>query len=517
MTLQSQPILSQDWIAYHTSTSPGSIAQVDLAIGRQLSYVQLDERVDRIAAFLHSIGIEPGARVAYLALNSTDIADLMFACWRIGASALALNNRLAASELAFIVDDAAPQAILVDAVFADLAEELKRISTIRHWIVTDGIGGKSAFEDAIAVQTSPPMPRHKTALSDEALLMYSSGTTGKPKGVIITHQMITFTAINSHTGFDINRSTVSLATMPLFHIGGLVMVTNTIYAGGTAVVQRTFDPGETLAAFNDPELGVTCFLGVPAMYNAMKAHPDVETTDFSRLETMLAGAETVPDALVEWWLDKGLFIQEGYGMTETTASGCALPKQFVASKIGSAGKQLMHCELEIIRADGEKAETDELGEIWMRGPTVTPGYWNRPQANKDSFKDGWFKSGDIGRRDEDGFIYIEDRLKDMYISGGENVYPAEVENVLYGFGQVAEAAVIGVPDTQWGETGCAVIVLKEGTSLELDEIQLACSRTIAKYKWPRYVAYLEALPRNATGKVLKFQLRNTVPKQLSLS
>lgn len=203
-------------------------------------------------------------------------------------------------------------------------------------------------------------------------------------------------------------------------------------------------------------------------------------------------------------------------MTETAASSCALPKAYVASKVGSAGKQLMHSDIRIVREDGSTADPDELGEIWMRGPTVTNGYWNRPEANAESFVDGWFRSGDIGCRDKDGFIYIEDRIKDMYISGGENVYPAEIENVLYAFDQVAEAAVIGVPDEQWGETGCAVIVLKEGANLDLGEIHEACAKSLAKFKWPRHVTFMDALPRNATGKVLKFELRKTIPEKLGV-
>lgn len=514
--VESGALSAMDWISYHRSVVPDSRAQVDLASGRELTYAQLDERVGRIASYLVSLGIGKGDRVAYLAINSTDISDMMFACWRIGASAVALNFRLTAPELAFIVNDSTPRAILFDTDLADLAAALKADTKIEHWIQTDGVGGKSPFEDALVSHAPLFATDAVNTLSDEALLMYSSGTTGKPKGVVISHEMMTFAGINAQTGFDMNRSTGSLATMPLFHIGGLVMVTNAIYAGGTAIVQRIFEPGQTLRAFSDPELGVTSFLGVPAMYNAMKVHPDVATTDFSRMVTMLAGAETVPAALVEWWMERGIYIQEGYGMTETAASSCALPKAYVASKIGSAGKQLMHSEIRIARADGTTADPDELGEIWMRGPTVTNGYWNRPEANAESFVDGWFRSGDIGRRDQDGFIYIEDRIKDMYISGGENVYPAEVENVLYGFDQVAEAAVIGVPDAQWGETGCAVIVLKDGASLDLGEIHQACSQSLAKFKWPRHVTFMDALPRNATGKVLKFELRKSVPNELGL-
>ena len=514
---QDESRTAVDWVRYHRSVSPDARAQLDLASGRTLTYSQLDERVGRVAAYLKQLGIGRGERVAYLALNSTDVIDLIFACWRIGASALALNFRLTPSELAFIVDDASPKAILVDSELGELATQLKKQTSIEHWIYTDGLGGASPFEDALASQSPLTAPQTENAFTDEALLMYSSGTTGRPKGVIITHEMMIFSGINSQTGFGTNSSSTSLAVMPLFHIGGLAMVTNVIYAGGFAVVQRAFEPGVTLATFNDPGIGVTTFLGVPAMYNAMKVHPDVETTDFSRLSTMIAGAETVPAALVEWWMERGIFIQEGYGMTETVASSCLLPKIYVEAKVGSAGRELMHSEMRIVREDGTTADPDELGEIWMRGPTVTPGYWNRPEANRESFVDGWFRSGDIGCRDKDGFLYIEDRIKDMYISGGENVYPAEIENVLYSMEQVAEAAVIGVPDERWGEAGRAVIVWKEGADLDLEKIHADCSQSLAKFKWPQHLTFMDALPRNATGKVLKFELRKSVPDKLGLS
>ena len=468
-----------DWISFHRSTSPLSKAQLDLASGRELTYHQLDERVGKVATVLKQLGIKRGDRVAYLAHNSTDVSDLIFACWRIGASALAWNNRLAASELAFIVNDSTPNAILVDFEFAELASQLKADVEIEHWGHTDGLGGESPFENAIANASPILSTDAENAFSDEAMLMYSSGTTGRPKGVIITHEMMTFAGINAQTGFDINRSTVNLATMPLFHIGGLVMVTNAIYAGGMVIVQRAFEPGQTLAVFNNQDLGVSGFLGVPAMYNAMKAHPDVMTTDFSSVSTMLAGAETVPAALVEWWMERGVYIQEGYGMTETAASSCALPKPFVATKVGSAGKELMHSEFRIVGSDGADTAPDELGEIWMRGPTVTPGYWNRPEANEESFVDGWFKSGDIGRRDEDGFIYIEDRIKDMYISGGENVSPAEIENVLYALDQVNEAAVIGVPDSDRLERGDHARAGRDSRSF------FKCSREVQMASPPR--------------------------------
>jgi fatty-acyl-CoA synthase len=273
------------------------------------------------------------------------------------------------------------------------------------------------------------------------------------------------------------------------------------------VIARAFDPGETLALMSDPELGISHFLGVPAIYNALRDHPANATSDFSRMRVVLAGAEAVPVSLVRWWGERGLLIQEGYGMTENVASCMAVSREDVLDHVGSAGKPLRHIQMRVMREDGTEAEAGESGELWCRGPVVTPGYWKRPEANEESFVDGWFRTGDIGSKDADGYFYIEDRLKDMYISGGENVYPAEVENLLYEMPEIREVAVIGLPDEKWGEVGCAVVALKEGQSLSPEQLFDFCRPRLARFKQPHRVEFVSELPRNATGKVLKFELR----------
>jgi fatty-acyl-CoA synthase len=309
-------------------------------------------------------------------------------------------------------------------------------------------------------------------------------------------------------GADVSHAMVGLVMMPLFHIGGLMAFTLiALNLGGTAVIARVFDAGKLLGVFNDPALGVTHFLGVPAIYNAMQAHPDFATTDFSRMAAAMCGAESVPESLLRAWYDRGIVIQEGFGMTETAAGCLSLDKKDIPHKIGSAGKPNRYCHAYIARADGSEADPEELGEIWIRGKNVTPGYWNRPDANASSFVDGWFRSGDIGRRDADGYFYIEDRVKDMYISGGENVYPAEIENILYELEAIHEVAVIGLSHPKWGEAGCAVVALKPEASLTLDAVQAHCRDRLARFKHPARLEIVDALPRNATGKVLKFELR----------
>lgn len=512
------PPVAVDWIAVRGVKSPDDLAQVDMASNRHYTYSQMNDRVGRVAAYLSSLGIKQGDRVGFLALNSTDVFELIFATWRIGAISLALNFRLTAPELTFIVNDAEPDVILVDQEFQQLAEELQQTTNVKKWLFTDGKGGDSPFEKVVA-QAEPLLVKTiQQPLSEQCMLMYSSGTTGLPKGVIITHEMMLFSAFNFIGDCKLTSDSVILTFMPLFHIAGLnCFACPAFYLGATVFVQRSFDPRETLAAIGDAEMQVSHFLGVPAVFNALRAHPDNAKTDFSRVVLAIAGAEAVPEPLVRWWIERGLTIQEGFGMTESVASNCLIPKSMVAAKIGSAGKAVMHTEMKVMLEDGSEAGPDQLGELWMRGPCITPGYWNRPEANADSFVGEWFRSGDIVRCDKEGYYYIEDRLKDMYISGGENVYPAEIENVLYAMDQIAEVAVIGVSDSKWGEVGCAVVAPTDDAEITLADISDFVSDKLAKYKQPVHLVIVDVLPRTATGKVLKFELRKSIPSMLKLN
>lgn len=499
-----------DWIADNALYFPHKTATVDLYSGRRQTYPQMHERVARIAGLLKARGVGKGERVAVLAMNSTDMLDIQYGCWRIGAIYLPLNFRLTASELTFIVNDASPNAVFVDEAFAAVANELRSTTNVAHWIQMDGKGGATEFEAAIDAAT-PIYEMVDLTPADLCMIMYSSGTTGLPKGVTFNYAMTNAFVLNTAPGFLASHNMVGFSVMPLFHIGGTnAFSVTSLFFGGTTVIMRAFEPGEALDVFNDPELGVTHFLGVPAIFNALKEHPKNPTTDFSRLRYTVAGAETVPEELVHWWHKRGLVIQELYGMTESGGAVCVLAPHDIPGMIGSAGQTLRHCRIQITRSDGTKADPNELGEIWLRGATVTSGYWNRPEANDESFVDGWFRSGDIGRMDANGYVYVEDRLKDMYISGGENVYPAEIENVLFGIPGAMELAVIGVPDARWGEVGCVVVVPRPGQEVTIETIRARCDGRLARFKQPVHMVEIKSLPRNPTGKVLKFQLRKMV-------
>lgn len=495
-----------DWIAHFGRRTPDKFAVVDLASGRRISYAEFDRRISHLASHLRdTCHVRRGDRVAVLALNSTDTLEVQFACFRIGAVFLPLNNRLTVPELQFIVGDASPTVMIHD---GDLAETALAVAKLCNVASALQYGPGGSYEAGIAA-AKPLEAAEIVTLDDISTIMYTSGTTGLPKGAIITHGMTFWNCVNLGGPAYISPSTVLLTVLPLFHTGGLNCYTNPVlHAGGTVLIMRAFDPGAALQLISDASVGINQFFGVPAIYQFMSQHPAFATADFSRLVIGGVGGAPMPVPLLKVWEERGVALQQGYGMTETSPAVLTLDKEDAVRKAGSSGKPVLHTEVRIVRPDGSDAGVDELGELWVRGPNVTPGYWNRPDANTSSFTDGWLHTGDATRVDADGFYYIVDRWKDMYISGGENVYPAEVESVLHQIPAVAEAAVIGIPSEQWGEVGMAIVAVRPGHSLAAEEIHAHCAANLARFKCPRQIEFVEALPRNATGKIHKPTLRN---------
>jgi fatty-acyl-CoA synthase len=491
-----------DSIAHHAKRRPDSLAAVDLATGRRHTYHHFNERIARLAGSLRERGIVPGDRVAVLAPNSTDTFDVQFACGRIGAIFVPLNWRLAPPELRAILADCAPAMLVYDREFADRAMELAESCGISG-VISFG----SEFERIARDGSTLDCPVAAT-LDDISTILYTSGTTGRPKGAIVTHGMNFWNTFHSMSMAGIARSNVFLCLLPLFHTGGLNVFSYPVFqVGGTVVIMRTFDAGEALRLIGDPSVGITHLFGVPANYQFMQQHPRFAETNMSGLVFAGVGGAPTPDTILDIWQEKGAILQQGYGMTETSPLVLVLDKEDAVRKAGSAGKPALHMEMRVVGDDGADAPSGTIGELWVKGPNITKGYWKQPEVTAASFTDGWLHTGDAALIDDEGYYFIVDRWKDMYISGGENVYPAEVENVLYQNGAIAEAAVIGISDTRWGQVGRAVVVVKPGMTLTEDEVVAHCAANLARYKLPHSVVFSDALPRNATGKVHKPTLR----------
>ena len=499
-----------DWSAYHANVRPNKIAIRDLSINKELTYSELEIRSNKLAEWLQKNGVGKGDRVAILSHNCAEFFELEFACAKIGAIELPLNWRLTKPELEYILNDSTPTVLIYDSAFLDISLELQKDCQIKGSLQIDNEDPLSQYESALR-ESNGNYEKVPTTHDDLIMIMYTSGTTGHPKGAMINHRMQLYNCINLASPAFVSAETVQLVVLPLFHTGGMNCYANPVlHAGGELILIREFDPGLALSILGNSEYKVSHFFAVPAPYQFMMNHPDFDKTDLSFLKIAGIGGAPCAEAILKTWSGRGVSMIQGWGMTETSPGGIGLDAADAERKLGSAGKPLMHTEVKVVDDDGNELPWGEVGELYIRGPNITPGYWNKPEATEDSFDGDWLKTGDAARFDDEGFVYIVDRWKDMYISGGENVYPAEVENVIYQLPQIAEAAVIGVPDERWGETGKVFISLKEGQSIEEKDIIEHCLKNLAKFKVPQSVEFIELLPRNATGKVLKRELREEV-------
>lgn len=498
--------LYNDWIHQQLRVQPDGLALYDLTADRPFSWRQFNDRVDALAHRLIMEDVGPGDRVAYLGLNSSDVVEMFFATVRIGAVYVPLNFRLTAPELSFIIGDCTPSAVIYDRAFQAVIDAIDTLVMPPVLIETALDGSDSGYEQCLITDRGPQQaaPANADTLS---MIMYSSGTTGKPKGVMYTRRMMLASALNLLQPSEASPESRVLNVMPLFHIGGMQFVLMAVKFGIPHLMMRSFEPATMLDAIGNTELNISNIGGVPAMWSAMSLMPNIDEVDFSRIRVAATGAESVPAPMLEEWQQRGILLQEVYGMTETSGVVCMAQKADLPEHMGYAGRALPYGDVKVMKSDHEEAAPGELGEIWMRGASVTPGYWNRPDATEEAFAGDWLKSGDIGRRDETGRLSVEDRIKDMYISGGENVYPAEVESILMSHSDIREVAIIGVADQKWGEVGCAVIATISGEALELSAVHALCEANLARFKWPQHVVMTDALPRNSTGKVQKFLLR----------
>lgn len=495
------------WVARHADARPSRVA---LAFrDRRITFAGLHAQVDRVALGLRERGVRKGDRVAAMLLNCPEFFELMMACNRLGAIFLPINFRLSAGEVGFMLDDATPEVFVYQAAFRAVAEACAARGGRQPVRVELGDevppGGAEAYAALVEGRAAGLEPA-AVLESDPALMMYTSGTTGQPKGALLSHGNLLWNNVQMLHAVSVGDDDINYTVAPLFHIGGLNVLTGPfIYKGATTLIDDQFEPRRALAAMAAHR--VTATFMVPAMWAAISRVPDFDTYDLTRLRTCLVGGAPCPVTVLEFYQARGFRFQEGFGMTETAPIVSILASADVVRKNGSVGKPCVHVEVRIVDEAEREVARGQVGELVVRAPNVMLGYWNRPEASAEALRGGWMHTGDLARSDEENFLYIVDRKKDMVISGGENVYPAEVEQVLVRHPKVLEVAVIGLPDERWGETVAAVVACRPGEELALEELRAHCEGKLAHYKQPLALCLVEALPRNATGKVLKTELR----------
>ena len=498
-------------------TNPNLEAIVDVATARRLTYAQVDRRANKVANAMLNLGIKKGDRVAILMMNSVEYFESFMGLAKIGAVVVPLNWRLVADELSYILKDAGAIAMIHGGEFGAVAAELhdrgpgSSGTDIRHWIELDEGNERNlfatAYEDFVAAGAEST-PNGDAGENDDLFIMYTSGTTGLPKGALHTHNTMTWAIITFANSTDIRIGDRYSIALPMFHVGALLPVLFAIYSGGTAVLLRQFDP-KVMWEITEREK-ITSSLAVPAMLNFMLQVPEHEKYDTSNLRAILSGASPVPTSLIERYKDIGIEIHQAYGLTEAGGPGTVLSPEDAMVKIGSAGKAFFHTTVRIVDKDGNDTAPGVPGELLVSGAHIMKGYWNNPEATAEAIRDGWLYTGDIAFQDEDGFVTIHDRVKDMIISGGENVYPAEVENIISSHPGVGDVAVIGQPSKRWGESPFAVVVKRDHDLTEADILQ-HCDGKLARFKQPKGAVFIEEIPRNPTGKPLKRILREQFP------
>jgi fatty-acyl-CoA synthase len=493
-----------DHLAFQARFQPDRLAMMELASGREWRFAELDRAVQQTAALLRQgHGIGRGDRVAALARNCAELLLLHFACARVGAIYVPLNWRLASPEIAHLIEDAEPALVVAGREF--LRPDFKAMPL---------------EEFARAVDQAEPLPHAPIDPDRPSLILFTSGTSGRAKGALLSERNLWASGANLGRLGNVSHVSRFLIDSPMFHIIGLVTnVRAPLYHGGAVLISDGFDAARTLARMADPALGVTHYFCVPQMASMLRQQKSFNPACLAGLTAIFTGGAPHPAADIRTWLDDGIAVVDGYGMSETgTVFGMPLDTSTIAGKAGSVGFGTPMIEARIVDDAGQDSADGTPGELLLRGENVFSGYWRRREANEAAFaEDGWFRTGDVAVRDSDGFYTLVDRKKDMFISGGENVYPAEVESAMAGFEGIAELAVIGVPDQKWGEVGHLVIVAVPGVSIDRESVFAYMDGRLARYKIPKHVTFADSLPRTGSGKVMKAALRHLLPLRDSQS
>ncbi len=495
--------------------NPDVEALVDVASGERFTFAEFNARCNQTAHLIHGLGVRRGDRVALLLMNGPAFMETFFALAKLGAVVVPLNWRLVADELAFILKDSGAETLVYGGEFAETVADLHArgadATALRNWVHVGDAGSRADFAvEYESLQAAAPTAEPEIGADEDDLLyiMYTSGTTGLPKGAVHTHASALWACITIAQTADLRYKDRYLVSLPLFHVGALTPMTGAVYGGFTTIIMRAFDPVKTWELMAEER--ITTMLAVPAMLNFMLQVPDVEKYDYSALRWCMSGAAPVPVTLIEQFAKLGIEIHQVYGLTETCGPACLISPDDALAKAGSTGKAFFHTDVRIVDDAGVEVPHGEAGEVIIRGKHLMTEYWNRPDATAETIKDGWLYSGDIASMDAEGFVYIQDRKKDMIISGGENVYPAEIENVILSHPQVTEVAVIGLPSAKWGETPLAIVV-RSDPALGAQDVLAHCDGKLSRFKQPKAVEFIDEIPRNPTGKILKRILREQFP------
>jgi fatty-acyl-CoA synthase len=486
-----------DLLAKRAALSPNKVAMEEAATGRTLSYAELDRRASQAAALMQEAGIGEQDRVAILCRNRVEFFEVLFGCAKIGAILVPLNWRMPPAELDQLVADYDPKLLFYG---SEDSEAAALLSGTPHSISLD--------EDYETRLQAAPACTFRASWPAEQIwyLLYTSGTTGRPKGVIYNYRMALANYVNIGTAIDLASTDTVACFLPLFHTAGINLhALPTLIAGGRVIMLESFDADAVVALLEQRRL--SAFFAVPTVYQALADHPRFAAAPLEAVRNWGCGGAPLPDMLVQRYRALGVRVCNGMGMTETGPTAFLAAPEDAWEKIGSVGKPQLLCSVRIVDPAGRDVPEGQVGDLLFRGAGVTPGYWRNEEANRACFtEDGWLRSGDLARRDSDGFYYVPGRRKEMFISGGENVYPAEVENVLCAHPEISEAAVVPMQDLTWGEVGRAFVRLRNGTRLPSEEIDAYCRTRLAAYKVPKRYDFVLDFPRTAAGKIQKHLL-----------
>lgn len=498
-------MISTDWIDKWAKYDPGKVALKELESGREVTYQELNRLGNNLSATLkeeHSF--EKGDRFAVLAENCIEYVVLFSVAQKLGITLVPLNYRLASTELDYIIGNAEVRGMVYDSKFL---EKIKDLDSFKDMPIKYTLSSLRDINSQCLASDEGWEPVTDPVLEDDPVfILYTSGTTAFPKGALYTHKMLFWNSINTELRLDLNSEDVSINCAPPFHTGGWnVLLTPFIHHGAYTLLVENFDPDIILEMLEKEQ--ATIWWAVPTMLKMMADSPVFDKVKLDRLRYFVVGGESMPVPLIEKWHRKGVLIRQGYGLTEVGPNVSSLDHKDAIRKKGSIGTMNFYYDALLVDSSLKQVDPGEIGELILKGPTVTPGYWKNEEATRDTIRDGWFHTGDLMRVDEEGYYYVVDRIKNMYISGGENVYPAEVEHLLSMHPAIEEVAIVGVPDEKWGETGMACAVLKEGFDLNLEQLFDYCLERVAKYKAPKHLKILKELPKNEAGKIDRKKLQ----------